>query len=321
MSTPHSPVMLEEMLEWIAPRDSGVYIDGTFGAGGYSRALLAAADCRVVAIDRDPTTEAFARRLEADFPGRFVWLLGNFSDMCTLAALQGIEEVQGVVLDLGVSSMQLDQAVRGFSFRQDGPLDMRMSGEGLNAADVVNSATESELADILHYFGEERAARRIAAAIVKARADSPITRTAQLAELIRQVLGSSHGKADPATRSFQALRIYVNREFESLERGLASAEAMLAAGGRLVVVSFHSLEDRLVKRFTHSRCGKLGEHSRHMPVLPVATAQKAVDAPRFFLPKPEKRVASETEVSRNPRARSAVMRMMERQSDGTRRAA
>lgn len=301
----HKPVMLNEMLDWLAPKDDGVYIDGTFGAGGYSRAILRAADCHVFAIDRDPATQTFAKRLEKEFPDRFVWLLGNFSDMCSLVAMHGIHAVDGIVLDLGVSSMQLDTAGRGFSFRQDGPLDMRMSNQGRNAADVINTASEGELADIFYYYGEEKMARRIAHAIVEARADQAITTTSQLAHIIREVVGTRHHKTDPATRTFQGLRIYVNQELESLEKGLEAAEDMLAPGGRLVVVTFHSLEDRIVKRFTHSRCGKLGEHSRHVPQL-----HGAEGAPRFFLPKPEKRTPGDAEIADNPRARSATMRMM-----------
>ena len=208
------------------------------------------------------------------------------------------------VLDIGVSSMQLDEPDRGFSFRHDGPLDMRMSDVGTNAADVINTASEAELADIFYYYGEEKMARRIASAIVEARVATPIMRTHQLADIIRKVVGK-HGKTDPATRSFQGLRIHVNHEFESLENGLKAAEGMLAPGGRLVVVTFHSLEDRIVKRFTHSRCGKLGEQSRHLP-----NQQTDVDAPRFFMPKPEKRTASDVEVAENPRSRSATMRTM-----------
>ncbi len=307
----HNPVLLNEMIDWLAPKDNGVYVDGTFGAGGYSRAILNAADCRVFAIDRDPSTKVFAEKLEAEFPGRFVWLLGNFSDMCSLLELHGVEAVDGIVLDLGVSSMQLDQAERGFSFKNDGPLDMRMAGDGSNAADVINNASEEELADIFHYYGEEKAARKIAAAVVKARSEAPIMRTKQLADIIRGVLGGQHGKTDPATRSFQGLRIYVNREFESLETGLKAAEDLLAPGGRLVVVSFHSLEDRIVKRFTHSRCGKIGESSRHTPQQLMAShTSMGGEAPRFFLPKPEKRTAHDAELDMNPRARSAVMRMM-----------
>jgi 16S rRNA (cytosine1402-N4)-methyltransferase len=305
----HKPVMLGEMLDWLAPKDNGVYIDGTFGAGGYSRAILRAANCRVFAIDRDPSTRRFAERLEQEFPDRFVWLLGNFSDMCSLVSMHGVHQAGGIVLDLGVSSMQIDQAERGFSFRQSGPLDMRMGDTGMTASDTVNSASEGELADIFYYYGEEKAARKIAKAIVNARAITPITTTAQLAEIIRGVVGGKHSKTDPATRSFQGLRIHINQEFEAIENGLKAAEDLLAPGGRLVVVTFHSLEDRMVKRFTHSRCGKLGEHSRH---LPEKVAGK--DAPHFFLPKPEKRTAGEQELAENPRARSATMRMLIRDS-------
>lgn len=307
MRNAHAPVMLTEMLDWLAPKDRGIYVDGTFGAGGYSRAILSAADCRVFAIDRDPSTEAFAKKLAQEFPNRFVWILGNFSDMCSLLAMHGIHEVDGVVLDLGVSSMQLDEASRGFSFRKDGPLDMRMSNQGVSASDIVNQASEAELADILYYYGEEKAARRIAKAIVAARALEPITRTQQLADIVRGEVGHDQGKTDPATRSFQGLRIHVNQEFAAIESGLKAAETLLAPGGKLVVVSFHSLEDRMVKRYYHSRCGRLGEYSRHVP-----SRQVVADAPHFFLPKPEKRKASAHEVKLNPRARSAVMRMMQR---------
>ncbi len=310
MKHAHIPVMLHEMLDWLSPKARGTYIDGTFGAGGYSQAILQAANCRVFAIDRDPTTRQFAERLERDFSDRFIWLLGNFSDMCSLVATHGIHEVDGIVLDLGMSSMQVDQAERGFSFKQEGPLDMRMSKDGMSAAQVVNEASEQELADILYYYGEEKASRKIAHAIVKERAQAPITSTRQLAEIVRNVVGGKHKKSDPATKSFQALRIHVNQEFEALEKGLQSAESLLAPGGKLVVVAFHSLEDRLVKRFLISRCGKLGEPSRHLP-----DRQVAQEVPHFFLPKPGKRTASAAECEENPRARSAVMRMMVRADD------
>ncbi len=307
--TQHRPVMLGEMLDWLAPKDNGVYIDGTFGAGGYSRAILRASNCRVFAIDRDPSTRTFAERLEHEFPNRFVWLLGNFSDMCSLVAMHGIHQANGIVLDLGVSSMQIDQPQRGFSFKNDGPLDMRMGDAGQSASDVINEASEGELADIFYYYGEEKAARKIAKAVVAARGITPISSTSQLADIIRGVVGGKHMKTDPATRSFQGLRIHVNQEFEAIESGLKAAEDLLAPSGRLVVVTFHSLEDRLVKRFTHSRCGKLGEHSRHLP-----EKADAHEAPHFFLPKPEKRTASEEEVASNPRSRSATMRMLIREN-------
>lgn len=303
--TAHRPVMLAEMLDWLSPRDDGVYIDGTFGAGGYSRAILRAADCRVFAIDRDPSTRAFAEKLEREFPGRFVWILGNFADMCALVAAHGITQASGVVLDFGVSSMQIDQASRGFSFREDGPLDMRMGGDGVSAADVVNRASEKELAQIFYDYGEEKASRRIAHAVVSARKATRIETTRQLAEIIHKAAGHKSGKIDAATKSFQGLRIYVNQELTAIEKGLRAAESLLAPGGRLVVVSFHSLEDRRVKRHYHSRCGRLGEGSRHRPSLPAVKA-----SPRFFLPRPEKRGASEQEIKDNPRARSATMRLM-----------
>jgi 16S rRNA (cytosine1402-N4)-methyltransferase len=298
--------MLSEMIDWLHPCDKGTYIDGTFGAGGYSRAILSAADCRVFAIDRDPTTRMFAEKLEQEFPDRFIWLCGNFADMCSLVAMHGVTSVNGVVLDLGVSSMQLDRAERGFSFRSDGPLDMRMGGSGTSAADLIATADEKEIADILFYYGEEKAARSIARAIVAERAITPITRTSQLADVIRAAVGGKQSKTDPATKSFQALRIHINQEFESIESGLKAADSILAPSGRLVVVTFHSLEDRLVKRYYHSRCGRLGEHSRHVP------EKHAEAAPHFFLPRPEKRTPSDEEIAANPRSRSATMRMMER---------
>lgn len=302
----HVSVMLDEVLDVLQPREGGIYVDGTFGAGGYSAGILQRAKCRVFAIDRDPSTERFAEALQQRFPGGLVWLAGNFADMCDLLAQQGVSEVDGVVLDLGVSSMQLNEAARGFSFRNDGPLDMRMSQQGMSAADVVATADEQELADILYYYGEEKQSRRIARAIVQARAEQPITRTSQLAEIIRTAIGGRFQKSDPATRSFQALRIHVNQEFAAIEEGLAAAERLLRPGGRLVVVTFHSLEDRIVKRFIHSRCGKLGESSRHVPEKAVVSA-----APRFFCPRPEKRTPSEAEIAANPRSRSATLRSME----------
>lgn len=304
---PHKPVMVKEMVKALKPKDNGVYVDGTFGAGGYSRAILQAADCRVYALDRDPNTRRFAEKIEAEFYDRFVWILGNFSNMCTFLSAQGVQKIDGVVLDLGVSSMQIDESERGFSFKKDGPLDMRMGADGQNAADVVNTASEAELADILYYYGEEKAARRIAKAIVAARATLPITRTLQLADVIRNALGNKYSKSDLATRSFQALRIHVNQEFEAIEQGLIEAEQLLAPGGRLVVVTFHSLEDRLVKRFYHSRCGRLGEQSRHSP-----QGEKPVAAPSFLLGRPEKITPSDEEIAENPRSRSATLRVMEK---------
>ncbi len=266
MTAPHIPVMLDEVIEALKPVDGEVYVDGTLGAGGYTRAILKAARCKVLGIDQDPHAEEFAEALTQEHPGRFAWLVGNFADMCELLAAQGVEHVDGVVLDLGISSMQIDQPERGFSFRHDGPLDMRMGQRGMSAAEFLNSAEEAEIADVLYTYGEERASRRIAKAIIAARAEKPIERTAELAALVKKVVGYA-GDKDPATRTFQGLRIHINDELGALTRALAAAEQLLKPGGRLVVVTFHSLEDRLVKRFTHSRCGKFEGASRHVPVV------------------------------------------------------
>lgn len=301
----HIPVMLEEVIGAVQPRDEGIYVDGTFGAGGYSRAMLKAAHCRVYAIDRDPDTRAFAEELEREFPGRFAWLLGNFSDMCALLSMHGITGADGVVLDIGVSSMQMDRADRGFSIQRPGPLDMRMSGSGITAADLVNTADERELADIIYTYGEEHAARRIARSIVQARALAPIETTAQLAEIVARAAGGG-GKTHPATRTFQALRIHINQELEQLEAGLQAASALLNPHGRLVVVTFHSLEDRIVKRFFTSRCERSEGGNRHLPVV------DAVRHPPLFARRPGKITVSAQEAKTNPRSRSATLRFAER---------
>ncbi len=245
----HIPVMLEEMLRAMNPADGEIYVDGTFGAGGYSKALLSAVHCTVYAIDRDPSVAHFAEALTQQFPGRFYLLMGRFSEMLDLLAAQGITSVNGIVLDLGVSSMQIDQSQRGFSFREDGPLDMRMGSDGMSAEEIVNRASEADLADILYHYGEERDSRRIARAIVRAREQQPITRTGELADIVHRAVRRPPTGTDSATRTFQALRIYVNQELEELQSALEAAQALLAPGGRLVVVTFHSLEDRIVKRF------------------------------------------------------------------------
>ncbi|NBC32181.1 MAG: 16S rRNA (cytosine(1402)-N(4))-methyltransferase RsmH, partial [Alphaproteobacteria bacterium] len=262
----HRPVLLEEVLAALAPADGATFVDATFGRGGYARALLEAAACRVDGIDCDPEAVAAGRALEARYPGRFAMHRGHFGDMDALVP----GPVDGVALDLGVSSPQLDNPERGFSFRADGPLDMRMSGEGPTAADVVNTLPEAELARILFELGEERQSRRVARALVAARQQAPVTRTAALADLVRREVRRSKDGIDPATRTFQALRIYVNDELGELDRGLSAAERCLRPGGRLAVVSFHSLEDRRVKRFLADRSapaegGGRGV-SRHRPV-------------------------------------------------------
>jgi 16S rRNA (cytosine1402-N4)-methyltransferase len=293
------------------PADGEVYVDGTFGAGGYSRALLEAAECRVYAIDRDPSVAALGRLLQEDFPERFFLLAGTFGNMVELLAAQGVASVNGVVLDIGVSSMQLNVPGRGFSFSHDGPLDMRMGALGLSAADIVNRYSEKEIADILYMYGEEKASRRIARAIVKARETAPITRTKQLAEIVRSVMGRKE-KIDPATRTFQGLRIAVNEELSELEQGLEAAEQLLAPGGRLLVVTFHSLEDRIVKQFYQSRSGDTRGGSRHLP----ATADSAPST--FFLPQKKPVLPNEAEIAANPRARSAKLRVAVKKDAGFR---
>ncbi|MDJ0512416.1 MAG: 16S rRNA (cytosine(1402)-N(4))-methyltransferase RsmH [Methyloceanibacter sp.] len=300
----HIPVLLSEVLAALKPEDGDIIIDGTFGAGGYSRAILETANCRVMAIDRDPQALANAETLASEFPNRFEAVLGRYGEMEGLAEAQGIDTVDGVVLDIGVSSMQLDQPERGFSFAKDGPLDMRMGAEGISAADVVNSFEETQIADIIYVFGEERRSRAIAKAIVKARTEAPITRTGTLAELVVGVLGRARNEAKhPATRTFQGLRLYVNSELEELAAGLIAAERLLKPGGRLVVVTFHSLEDRIVKRFFADRSSPPQKGSRHLP-----DQDTKEFLPRFQLLNRRPVEPSEEEVRSNPRARSARLR-------------
>lgn len=303
----HVPVMLAEVLAALAPAPGAVILDGTFGGGGYAAAILGAAPCTVWAIDRDPAAIARGAALAASHPGRLHLVEGRFGDMLALLAGRGVSALDGIVLDLGLSSFQIDQPGRGFSFRGDGPLDMRMGAEGPTAADLVRTLPEDELADTLFRFGEERLSRRIARAIVAARAEAPITTTAQLAGIIRGVVPPDRSGIDPATRSFQALRIRVNDELGEIERGLEAAAALLAPGGRLVVVSFHSLEDRLVKRFMQEAAGQTPAPSRHQPagLLPRA-------APRFRLLARGAAKPTEQEVRANPRARSARLRALAR---------
>jgi len=297
---PHVPVLLAEVLEALAPLQGARILDGTFGAGGYSRALLQAG-ASVVALDRDPAVLPHAARLSADYPSRFKFVAGTFSELDELAG----GPVDGVVLDIGVSSMQLDQAERGFSFMQEGPLDMRMSSDGASAADLVNTMEEADLANLLFAFGEERKSRRIAHSIVAARSAQPITTTTQLAKLIEKAIGRKPGDAHPATRSFQALRIAVNGEFDQLVEGLFASERLLGEGGRLAVVTFHSLEDRIVKRFFDPEKGAPTQ-SRHLP-------QVAQEAPRWARANKGAK-ASAAEVARNPRSRSATLRAGRRTS-------
>ena len=310
----HIPVLMAEVVEALQPRDGGRYVDGTFGVGGYTRAILGAADCTVFAIDRDPDAIARARRLAEEFGARLVPLQGRFGELDRLARASGCDAVDGVTMDLGVSSPQLDQADRGFSFRRDGPLDMRMERDGDSAADIVNGASEAELADIIFYLGEERFARRIAKAIVSARTGGAIERTGQLADLVRKVVPHAGRKGrgaeiDPATRTFQALRIHVNRELEELDRGLEASERLLSPGGRLAVVSFHSLEDRRVKTFLRTRSGRAASPSRHDPA---AISGNTGPKPTFRVITGRPIAPGAEETARNPRARSARLRVGER---------
>ena len=303
----HIPVMLDEMLEQLSPRDHATYLDGTFGGGGYTAAILQRAACTVWAIDRDPAAIARGAALAASNPGRLHLIEGCFGDMLGLLNRAGIQSLDGVVLDLGLSSFQIDDVLRGFSFRNDGPLDMRMSGQGMSAADLVETLSEADLADTLFQFGEERLSRRIARAIVAAREESPITTTGRLASIIRSVMPPSKDGIHPATRSFQALRIRVNDELADISRALESAATLLNPGGRLVVVSFHSLEDRVVKRFFADASGKSPSPSRHDPRGLAARPDACFKllTPRALRPR-------ESEIAQNPRARSARLRAMER---------
>jgi 16S rRNA (cytosine1402-N4)-methyltransferase len=260
----HIPVLLAEVLDALSPRDGATYIDGTFGNGGYTGAILDAADCVVLAIDRDPDAIAAGQSLQEKYRKRLKLVEGPFSDMEALAAANAIADCDGIALDLGVSSMQLDDAERGFSFQADGPLDMRMSRSGPSAADIVNDLPEADLARVISVLGEERRARSIAKAIVRERENQPIERTGTLADIVTRVLGRrADEKKHPATRTFQALRLFVNGELNQLINGLMAAERLLNAGGRLAVVTFHSLEDRIVKRFFASRSGQTARPSRH----------------------------------------------------------
>jgi 16S rRNA (cytosine1402-N4)-methyltransferase len=302
----HLPVLLDRVIEALAPQDGAVYVDGTFGAGGYSQALLAAAHCRVFGIDRDPEAVRRGRDLAEIHKGRLQILEGRFGDMVQLLAPVNTDPIAGIALDLGVSSPQLDTPERGFSFRADGPLDMRMSGAGESAAEVLAKLTELQLAELIRTFGEERFARRVARAITRARQLRPIRRTTELAEIVRAAIPKAEPGRDPATRTFQALRIAVNDELGELDRGLVAAEQLLKPGGRLAVVSFHSLEDRRVKEFLRRRSEAAPRASRHQP-LRMATA-----VPSFKLLSRRAIKPSAAEIAHNPRARTARLRAAER---------
>jgi 16S rRNA (cytosine1402-N4)-methyltransferase len=310
MDAPHIPVLLDEVIAALAPQPGAVIVDATFGAGGYTRRLLDTG-ATVHAFDRDP--DAIAAGMQwpetAETPPRLVLHARRFSEMVGALAEVGVARVDGIAMDIGVSSMQLDQAARGFAFATDGPLDMRMGQDGPSAADFVNTADESDIADVLFRYGEERQSRRVARAIVSAR---PLTTTGELARVVRKALGHRPGAPkDPATRSFQAIRIHVNAELEELEEGLAAAETLLRAGGRLAVVSFHSLEDRIVKQFLREASGAVGAGSRHLPAVRSANEATFTSVSKAIRPADE-------ETNRNPRARSATLRAATR-TDATSR--
>ncbi|WP_225703137.1 16S rRNA (cytosine(1402)-N(4))-methyltransferase RsmH [Bradyrhizobium cenepequi] len=301
---PHVSVLGREAVEMLNPRDGGIYVDATFGAGGYSRLILAVPGTRIIGIDRDRSAIAGGFDLVDRADGRLTLVEDRFSNLADVCAAQGVETIDGVVMDIGVSSMQLDQAARGFSFRLAGPLDMRMGHAGPTAADVIATASERDLADIIYLFGEERHSRAVARAIVAARKEAPITTTQALADLVARVVRSKPNEIHPATRTFQALRIFVNEELDELQQALSAAERLLRAGGRLVVISFHSLEDRIVKNFFAER-GKAASGSRHLPAVAQAVPSFKILTKRPLIP-------SEDEIAANPRARSAKLRAAER---------
>lgn len=305
----HISVLGREAVEFLAPRDGGVYVDATFGAGGYSRRILAVAGTRVIGIDRDRTAVAEAFDLVERAEGRLTVVQDRFSHLAEVCAAEGVPQVDGIVMDIGVSSMQLDRAERGFSFRHDGPLDMRMGQDGASAADVLAVASEKDLANIIYIFGEERHSRAVARAIVKARLDKPIVTTRALADIVTSVVRARPNEIHPATRTFQALRIFVNEELDELQIALHASERALKPGGRLVVVSFHSLEDRIVKNFLAARA-KQGGGSRHLPEVEQM-------APSFEILTKRPVIANDNETAVNPRARSAKLRAAQRTANAS----
>lgn len=292
----HIPVMLSEVLQYLKPQKGEVYVDATFGNGGYTKAILEAADCKVIALDRDPNVRIRANEMKNMYGARFEFRAGQFGDFADLVP----EKINGAVFDIGVSSMQLDDAERGFSFSKEAALDMRMSCEGMSAADIVNTYGEKDLADLIYEFGEERKSRQIAARIVEARRKKPIETTTELAEIIYTVIHKRAGEIDPATRTFQALRIAVNDELKELEKGLSGAAMHLYSGGRLVVVDFHSLEDRIVKNFMKDNGGKKIRVSKYAPEL--------VQDDSLFATVSKVITPTAAECAQNPRARSAKLR-------------
>ena len=307
MNFEHVSVMTNEVVSGLNPRNGGGYVDGTFGQGGYSRAILDVAATRVFGIDRDPAAIDFGAELINEYPSRLTLIQGCFGDITKIMANEGISHVDGIMLDLGVSSPQIDNPERGFSFRYDGPLDMRMENKGPTAADFINDATEEDIANVIYEYGDERHSRRIARRIVEARKLKPILSTSQLVNIIHSNVRRSRDGIHPATRTFMALRIQVNDELGELDRGLISAEKILKPGGRLAVVAFHSLEDKKIKSFLHERGGLAAKGSRHMP-----ETNEINMAPSFNLVKRGVIKPAVSEVLLNPRSRSAKLRVAER---------
>jgi 16S rRNA (cytosine1402-N4)-methyltransferase len=309
----HIPVLGRQAVGMLQPRAGGIYVDATFGAGGYSRIILDTAGTRVIGIDRDRSAVTAGFDLVDRSDGRLTLVEDRFSNLAEICAAQGVDGIDGVVMDVGVSSMQLDEAERGFSFRLGGPLDMRMGHAGPTAADAIAKASEADLANIIYIFGEERHSRAVARAIIAARKHAPITTTRALTDIVAKVVRSKPGEIHPATRTFQGLRIFVNEELDELHLALSAAERVLKPGGRLAVVSFHSLEDRIVKNFLVERA-KAGGGSRHLPVIAQA-------APSFHILTKRPVTPDEDEVAANPRARSAKLRAAERTEAPAQRAA
>jgi 16S rRNA (cytosine1402-N4)-methyltransferase len=304
----HLPVLMHEVIEGLNLQADGIYVDATFGRGGYSKAMLEANNCKVIGIDRDPDAVAVGREFEKQYPNRFTILQGPFSQIKVLLNGINITQVNGIAFDLGVSSPQIDNAERGFSFRFDGPLDMRMSADGPTAADLVNTMGEEELANIIYQYGEERASRKIAKAIVMDRKEKPFTRTLELAQLIEKIM-PRRDETHPATKTFQALRIAVNGELDELQQGLNASEELLADHGRLAVVTFHSLEDRIVKNYLRDKAGKISRGSRHKPDM-------GIEKSAIFNLVNNKAIApSKEETKTNPRSRSAKLRVAERMKE------
>jgi len=307
-SRPHVSVMAKEVLEYMAPESGKIYVDGTFGFGGHTRSLLESTSCTVYALDRDPNVKEFAKALQEEFGDRLVFIEGCFGNMKELLAAQGVYGVDGILLDIGVSSMQIDTPSRGFSFQKDGPLDMRMSAGGRSAADLINHASEEELANIIYRYGGEKKSRYIARAIVSQREDEPFERTAQLAGVVQRTVGRKYNDSiDPATRTFQAIRIWVNDELGELERALDTAEEILLPKGRLVVITFHSGEDAIVKHYMQEKSGKKKSYSRYQPL-----PEEAGIPPVFEMVTRKAIKPSAEEVGSNVRARSAKIRVVSR---------